>query len=52
MAATGPRENAQILAHALYLIDSSTHAAGTALVVHPQWQGAGPRGSVRVTTRS
>jgi len=41
VAAAGPREDAQIVAHACYFIDPSTNLAETAFMVHPQWQGCG-----------
>jgi acyl-CoA hydrolase len=41
VAATGPRENPQIVAHACYFVDPSTNLAETAFMVHPDWQGCG-----------
>jgi acyl-CoA hydrolase/GNAT superfamily N-acetyltransferase len=41
VAATGPREDPQIVAHACYFLDYSTNLAETAFIVHPAWQGCG-----------
>ena len=41
VAAVGPRENPQVVAHACYFVDASTNIAETAFMVHPQWQGNG-----------
>jgi len=41
VAVTGTREDPQIIAHALYVLDPSTNLAETAFIVHPDWQGAG-----------
>lgn len=41
VACEGPRENAQIVAHACYFVDPSTNLAETAFMVHPVWQGSG-----------
>lgn len=41
VACTGPRENAQTVAHACYFVEPSTNLAETAFMVHPAWQGSG-----------
>jgi GNAT superfamily N-acetyltransferase len=41
VAVTGPREQAVVVAHAMYVIDPSTNLAETAFIVHPDWQGVG-----------
>lgn len=41
VAATGTRENPQIVAQSCYFIDPSTNLAETAFMVHPDWQGCG-----------
>jgi acyl-CoA hydrolase/RimJ/RimL family protein N-acetyltransferase len=41
VAATGPRENPQIVGQACYFIDPSTNLAETAFIVSPEWQGCG-----------
>jgi acyl-CoA hydrolase/GNAT superfamily N-acetyltransferase len=41
VAVTGPREDPQVVAHALYVLDPSTNLAETAFIVHPDWQGTG-----------
>lgn len=41
VAVTGTRENPQVVAHALYVLDPSTNLAEIAFMVHPDWQGAG-----------
>lgn len=41
VAVTGTREDPQIVAHALYVLDPSTDLAETAFIVHPDWQGSG-----------
>jgi GNAT superfamily N-acetyltransferase len=41
VAVTGSREDPQIVAHALYVLDPSTNLAETAFIVHPDWQGTG-----------
>ena len=41
VAVTGTREDPQIVAHALYVLDPSTNLAETAFIVHPDWQGSG-----------
>jgi acyl-CoA hydrolase/GNAT superfamily N-acetyltransferase len=41
VACEGPRENAQVVAHACYFVDPSTNLAETAFMVHPAWQGSG-----------
>ncbi len=41
VACEGPRESAQIVAHACYFVDPSTNLAETAFMVHPAWQGSG-----------
>jgi hypothetical protein len=45
VAATGPRENPQIVGQACYFIDPSTNLAETAFIVSPEWQ-RGVRGFV------
>jgi acyl-CoA hydrolase/L-amino acid N-acyltransferase YncA len=47
VAAIGPRENAQIVAHACYFTDPSTNLAETAFMVHPDWQGCGLGGALQ-----
>lgn len=37
----GSREQPQVVAHAMYVLDPSTNLAETAFIVHPQWQGTG-----------
>ena len=41
VACIGTRENPEIIAHAMYVIDPSTNLAETAFMVHPEWQGQG-----------
>jgi acyl-CoA hydrolase/L-amino acid N-acyltransferase YncA len=41
VAAAGPRENPEVVAHACYFVDAATRVAETAFMVHPQWQGSG-----------
>ncbi|MDN3923112.1 bifunctional acetyl-CoA hydrolase/transferase family protein/GNAT family N-acetyltransferase [Roseateles violae] len=41
VAVTGSREDPQVVAHALYVLDPSTNLAETAFIVHPDWQGSG-----------
>lgn len=41
VAVVGPREDPQVVAHALYVLDESTGLAETAFMVHPDWQGTG-----------
>jgi acyl-CoA hydrolase/GNAT superfamily N-acetyltransferase len=41
VAVSGTRENPQIVAHAMYVLDPSTNLAETAFMVHPLWQGRG-----------
>ncbi len=41
VASTGERENPQVVAHALYVVDPSSNLAETAFMVHPDWQGSG-----------
>ena len=41
VAVSGSREQPQIVAHGLYVLDPSTNLAETAFIVHPDWQGAG-----------
>jgi GNAT superfamily N-acetyltransferase len=41
VACDGPRESAQVVAHACYFVDPSTNLAETAFMVHPAWQGSG-----------
>lgn len=41
VACVGTRENPQIIAHAMYMVDPSTNLAETAFMVHPGWQGQG-----------
>lgn len=41
VAVTGSREDPQVVAHALYVLDPSTNLAETAFIVHPAWQGSG-----------
>lgn len=41
LAVTGPREQPQIVGHAMYVVDASTHLAETAFIVHADWQGLG-----------
>lgn len=41
VAATGPREDPQIVGQACYFIDPSTQLAETAFIVNPEWQGCG-----------
>ncbi len=41
VAATGSRENPQIVGQACYFIDPSTNLAETAFIVSPDWQGCG-----------
>jgi acyl-CoA hydrolase/L-amino acid N-acyltransferase YncA len=41
VAVTGPRESAQIVAQACYMVDPTTNLAETAFMVHPDWQGCG-----------
>jgi len=41
VAVTGSREDPQVVAHALYVLDPSTNLAETAFIVHPDWQGVG-----------
>lgn len=41
VAVTGSREQTEIVAHGLYVLDPSTNLAETAFIVHPDWQGAG-----------
>jgi RimJ/RimL family protein N-acetyltransferase len=41
VAATGSRENPQIVGQACYFIDPSTNLAETAFIVSPEWQGCG-----------
>ena len=48
VAVTGTRENPQIIAHSLYVVDTSTNLAETAFMVHPQWQGQGLGGHLQL----
>ncbi|MDE1947346.1 MAG: GNAT family N-acetyltransferase [Burkholderiales bacterium] len=41
VAASGPRENPQIVAQCCYFIDPSTNLAETAFIVSPDWQRCG-----------
>ncbi|MBU6260831.1 MAG: GNAT family N-acetyltransferase [Burkholderiales bacterium] len=41
VAATGPREDPQIVAQGCYFVDPSTNLAETAFIVSPAWQGCG-----------
>lgn len=41
VAVTGSRENPQVLAHGMYVIDPDTQLAETAFMVHPEWQSCG-----------
>ena len=41
VAATGTRENPQIVAQSCYFTDPGTNLAETAFMVHPDWQGCG-----------
>jgi len=41
VAATGPRENPEIVAQSCYFIDPSTNLAETAFMVSTKWQGCG-----------
>ncbi|MEJ6007872.1 GNAT family N-acetyltransferase [Paucibacter sp. AS339] len=41
VACVGSRENPQIVAHAMYMVDPGTNLAETAFMVHPDWQGQG-----------
>jgi len=41
VAATGPREDPQIVGQGCYFIDPSTNLAETAFIVSPEWQGCG-----------
>ena len=41
VAATGTRENPQIVAQACYFVDASTNLGETAFMVSPKWQGCG-----------
>ncbi|MCY7314834.1 MAG: GNAT family N-acetyltransferase [Rubrivivax sp.] len=41
VAASGSRENPQIVAQACYFTDPGTNLAETAFMVHPDWQGCG-----------
>lgn len=41
VAVTGSRENPQVLAHGMYVIDPDTQLAETAFMVHPAWQACG-----------
>ncbi|MBK6469373.1 MAG: GNAT family N-acetyltransferase [Betaproteobacteria bacterium] len=47
VACEGPRESAQIVAHACYFVDPSTNLAETAFMVHPAWQGSGLGGALQ-----
>jgi len=41
VATTGPREHEQIVGHACYFVNPSTHLAETAFMIQPAWQGTG-----------
>lgn len=41
VAVTGTRENHQVVAHAMYVVDPDTRLAETAFMVHPDWRGCG-----------
>lgn len=41
VATTGPREHEQIVGHACYFVNPSTHLAETAFMIEPTWQGTG-----------
>lgn len=41
VAVSGTREQPQLVAHALYVLEPATNLAETAFMVHPQWQGLG-----------
>lgn len=41
VAVVGSRENPQVVAHGMYVIDPETRLAETAFMVHPQWQACG-----------
>lgn len=41
VAAIGTRENPQVVAHGMYVVDPETQLAETAFMVHPEWQGCG-----------
>lgn len=47
VAVVGSREQPQIVAHAMYVVDPSTNLAETAFIVHPDWQGAGLGGALQ-----
>lgn len=47
VATVGPREQAQVVAHACYFIDAATRMAETAFMVHPAWQGSGLGGALQ-----
>ena len=41
VAAAGPRDDPQVVGHAMYVVDPGTNLAETAFIVHPDWQGTG-----------
>ncbi len=41
VAVTGTRENPQVVAHAMYVVDPETQLAETAFMVHPGWRSCG-----------
>lgn len=47
VATTGTREQPQLVAHAMYVLDPSTNLAETAFMVHPDWQGQGLGGRLQ-----
>jgi len=47
VATSGPREQPELVAHAMYMVDPSTNLAETAFMVHPDWQGQGLGGRLQ-----
>ncbi len=47
VAAAGPRDDPQVVGHAMYVVDPGTNLAETAFIVHPDWQGTGSGGRLQ-----
>lgn len=51
VATIGTRENPQVVAHGMYVIDPASQLAETAFMVHPEWQGRGMGSTCKSTWR-
>ena len=47
VAAVGPREDPQVVAHTCYFTDADTGYAETAFMIHPDWQRCGLAGAMQ-----